>query len=64
MPVTTTTMNTQNTTNSANFKPHSVKEYKQMASQPIKLGGLGPNIGHEEWEKAKKKQEQIQEYAK
>ncbi|CDW74030.1 UNKNOWN [Stylonychia lemnae] len=54
------------TTTSGLYKPYSVKEYKQMqqTSQQIKLGGLGANIGGEDWEKAKKKQEQIQEYAK
>ena len=35
-----------------------------QTSQSLKLGGLGPNLGGEEWEKAKRKQEQIQEYAK
>ena len=28
------------------------------------MGGLGANIGTEEWEKAKRKQEAAQEYAK
>ncbi len=28
-----------------------------MAMHNLKLGGLGANIGSEEWEKAKKKQE-------
>jgi hypothetical protein len=28
-----------------------------MAMQNLKLGGLGANIGSEEWERAKKKQE-------
>ena len=36
----------------------------QMAMQNLKLGGLGANIGSEEWERAKKKQEFFQEYGK
>ncbi|CDW77089.1 UNKNOWN [Stylonychia lemnae] len=48
------------------YKPYSVKDYKQMqqTSQSMKLGGLGANIGSQEWENAKKKQEQAQEFAK
>jgi hypothetical protein len=30
----------------------------------LKLGGLGANIGSEEWERARKKLEAAQEYAK
>jgi hypothetical protein len=30
----------------------------------LKLGGLGANIGNDDWEKAKRKKEAIQEYAK
>ena len=29
----------------------------QSTTQTIKLGGLGANIGNEEWEKARKKKE-------
>ena len=36
----------------------------QMAMTNLKLGGLGANIGTEEWEKAKKKQEVFNEYGK
>ena len=28
------------------------------------MGGLGPNLGGESWEKARKKQEAIKEYEK
>jgi hypothetical protein len=35
-----------------------------MAMQNLKLGGLGANIGSEEWERARKKQEFFQEYGK
>jgi hypothetical protein len=27
------------------------------------MGGLGANIGNDEWEKAKKKKDQIQDYS-
>jgi hypothetical protein len=36
----------------------------QMAVKSLKLGGLGANIGSEEWEKARKKQEFFLEYGK
>ena len=66
MPITNTSINTSSSTNNnAIYKPYSVKEYKQVQQNAQqKLGGLGPNIGGDEWEKAKRKQEQIQEYAK
>ena len=35
-----------------------------MAVKSLKLGGLGANIGSEEWEKARKKQEFFLEYGK
>jgi hypothetical protein len=35
-----------------------------MAMQNLNLGGLGANIGSEEWERARKKQEFFQEYGK
>jgi len=51
----------QNTNSSIIYKQYTVKDYKQMlqTSQSLKMGGLGPNIGGEEWEKARRKQEQI-----
>ncbi len=36
----------------------------QMAVKSLKLGGLGANIGSEEWERARKKQEFFLEYGK
>ena len=36
----------------------------QQTTQNLKLGGLGANIGSDDWEKAKKKKELISEYAK
>ena len=51
---------------STKYKPYTVKDYKQLQStvQSLKLGGLGANIGTEEWEKAKRKAAAAQEYAK
>ena len=34
----------------------------QSTAQSAKMGGLGANLGGEEWEKAKKKQEAIRQY--
>ena len=48
------------------YKPYTVKDYKQLQStvQSLRMGGLGANIGSEEWERAKRKAEAAQEYAK
>ena len=42
-----------------NYKPYSLGEYKEMTStqNSYKFGGLGANIGSEDWEKARRKQE-------
>ena len=42
-----------------------MKDYKQMKNQTqnTKLGGLGANIGGEEWEKAQSKKQAAREYA-
>lgn len=36
----------------------------QSTVQSLNKGGLGANVGGEDWEKAKRKQEQAIEYAK
>ena len=36
----------------------------QSTAATLKMGGLGANIGGDDWEKARKKQEQAQEYAR
>jgi hypothetical protein len=48
------------------YKPYTQKDFNNVlvAQQSIKLGGLGANLGGDEWEKAKRKQEAIQEYAR
>jgi hypothetical protein len=48
------------------YKPHSYQDYQTMKQQvqTLKLGGLGANIGSEEWEKARKKNEFFMEYGK
>lgn len=61
-------LDTQSSTSESrgNYKPHTLKDYRQLQStvQSLKMGGLGANIGTEEWERAKKKVEAAQEYAK
>jgi len=39
------------------YKRYTVKDYKQLQQtvQSLRMGGLGANIGSEEWEKAKRK---------
>lgn len=46
------------------YKPCTINEYKQTAQQNYKMGGLGPNIGTEEWERGRKKQEIYSEFGK
>ncbi len=51
--------------NNGNYKPYTQKDFNSMQEQvqSKRLGGLGPNIGGEEWEKARQKQKAIQEFA-
>ena len=48
-----TSMTTQQSTTS--YKPYNMKDYQNYKNihQNTKMGGLGANIGGEEWEKAK-----------
>ncbi|TNV83972.1 hypothetical protein FGO68_gene1885 [Halteria grandinella] len=48
------------------YKQHTLQDYKnlQQAVQSMRMGGLGANIGSEEWEKARKKQEFYAEFGK
>ena len=49
----------QNQTNSSQFQPYKLRDFQQMKHQTknARLGGLGANIGSEEWEKAQSKKE-------
>lgn len=46
------------------YKPYTLKEYKEMERVGVVLGGLGPNIGTKEWEEKKEKMRKMEEYAK
>ena len=48
-----------------NFKPYSLKDFTnlQQTNTSQKLGGLGANIGGEEWNKAKQKRDQINDFS-
>lgn len=46
------------------YKPYTLKEYKEMERVGVVLGGLGPNIGTKEWEEKKEKMKKMEEYAK
>ena len=37
------------------YKPYTLKEYKELEKVGVVLGKLGPNIGTKEWEEKKKK---------
>ena len=45
------------------YKPYTLKDYKEIINVDT-LGGLGANIGTEEWEKKKEKMDKMSEYAK
>ena len=47
------------------FKPYTQKDFNriQQVGTTNKMGGLGPNIGSEDWEKARTKQKMIQEFS-
>jgi hypothetical protein len=53
----------RHTNNDGSYKPYSLKDYKQIASAKIVLGGLGPNTGTKEWEEKQKKMKKMEEYA-
>ena len=46
------------------YKPYTLKEYKELEKVGVVLGGLGPNIGTKEWEEKKKKMQKMEEYSK
>ena len=69
---TNTTINTNYTNNNNittftnskyEYKPYTLKDYKEIINVDS-LGGLGANIGTEEWEKKKEKMDKMSEYAK
>jgi transcription initiation factor IIF auxiliary subunit len=51
--------------NKQNYVPYNGKDYNSFKQDKyVLLGGLGPNIGSEEWEKSKKKKDDISNFAK
>ena len=45
------------------FHPYTLKEYREMARNPVVLGGLGPNIGTKEWEEKKQRMKRRMNYS-
>jgi hypothetical protein len=45
------------------YRPYTLTEYKELASNKIVLGKLGPNIGTKEWEEKHEKVKKLQEYS-
>ena len=45
------------------YKPYTLKDYKEIMNVDT-LGGLGANIGTEDWNKKKEKMDKMNEYAK
>lgn len=48
--------------NEGGYQPYSLKEYKDLTSAKIVLGGLGPNIGSKEWEEKQEKKKKVHDY--
>ena len=46
------------------YKPYSLKDYKDITSAKLVLGGLGANIGSKEWMEKQEKMKKMGEYAK
>jgi hypothetical protein len=52
---------------STSYKPYTLREFKEKKEKDrvgSKMGGLGANIGNEEWEKAQAKKERIKNFSK
>ncbi len=53
----------ENRTASSGYNPYTLKDYKHLKDLPnSRAGGLGANMGGEEWEKAQRKREAQREY--
>jgi hypothetical protein len=53
---------------SVNYKPYTLRQYKEIVEQEPQFtdktrGGLGANIGGEEWQKENEKRQRIKEFA-
>ncbi len=53
---------------SVNYKPYTLREYKDMSNKEVnfvekKRGGLGANIGGDEWQKQQEKRQRMKEFA-
>ena len=46
------------------YKPYTLKDYKEINRVPITLGKLGPNIGTREWDEKRKKMKRLIDYSK
>ena len=46
------------------YKPYSLKDYKDITSVKLVLGGLGANTGTKEWMEKQEKMKKMEEYAK
>jgi len=45
------------------YKPHNLKEYKDLKKAPVRLGGLGPNTNTDEWQKTREKKDKMTEFS-
>lgn len=57
-------MNNINSKTYYEYKPYTLKDYKEMNRVPITLGKLGPNIGTREWDEKRKKMKRLIDYSK
>lgn len=45
------------------YKPYSLKDYKELTRTPVVLGSLGANIGTKEWNKKREKMKKMEIYS-
>lgn len=55
--------NSTNNYDGGNYKPYTLKDYKEISSAKIVLGSLGPNIGTKDWEEKNDKMRKRSSYA-
>jgi len=56
-------MSNKNNIDNSLYKPYTIKEFRELNTANVILGGLGPNTGTKEWEQKNKKMKKIKDYA-
>jgi len=58
-----TNHNIQETNQTKHYSPYTLKDYKELINEKILFGGLGANIGTEEWKLRMNKMKKINQYS-